>query len=76
MMTLASCETKIFLLMGSEICSVQNFVQLQNEEMVQLTEQRVFVVLEYNRTYSLVAAQNRFREKLQIATFQKPPNVN
>ena len=62
---------------------VDNFDQLQSEEMVQLTtEQRVFVVLEYNRTYSLVAVQNAFRERFPDrnppaqATILHPRNVN
>ena len=64
---------------------VDNFDQLQSEEMVQLTtEQRVFVVLVvHNRTYSLVVAvQNTFRERFPDrnppaqTTILHPPNVN
>ena len=43
---------------------MHNFIQWQNEEIVQLTtEQRAFVILEYNKTYSSVAEQKAFRER-------------
>ena len=44
--------------------SVHNFIQRQNDEMVQLTtKQRVFVVLKYNRMYNLVDVRNAVRER-------------
>ena len=52
---------------------LNNFDQWQNEEMVWLTtEQRVIVVWENDRTYSLIAVQKHFAKDLP----HNPPNVN
>ncbi len=47
---------------------------LQDDKMVQLTkDQRVFVVLHYNRTGSLLSVQNAFRERFPD---RNPPAKN